>query len=158
MVNSQRARPLCFARRLQTSAAAQEDVVLLDIAGARATITLNNSRMGNALSADVQHSLISRLREVNEEHKSVRAVVLTGRGKLFCTGMNLSAKGETLTGNHEKQYSRREHLDTRCLATTYLLEVYSLFEAIETSSKPTIALINGPCYGAGNGLAMACEQ
>lgn len=64
--------------------------------------------MGNALSVDLQHSLMSRLKQVNEEHRDVRAVVLTGRGKLFCTGMNLSSSGESLMGNHTEQYDRRE--------------------------------------------------
>ncbi|KZO91452.1 ClpP/crotonase [Calocera viscosa TUFC12733] len=55
--------------------------------------------------------------------------------------MNLGSKGESLAGNNQDQHDRLKRL----------------FEGISNLNKPVIAVINGPCYGGGNGLAMVCD-
>lgn len=68
-------------------------------------------------------------------------VVLTGKGKWFCTGMNLGAQGEGMKGNNAEQFRRASQM----------------YKTVEEFPKPVIAVINGTCCGEGNGLAMACD-
>lgn len=122
--------PACrLHRRSQSSASisASEGPILLDIQGPKATITLNNPKRGNAFDVDLQLAFIQHMNDLAKD-RSVRAIVITGRGKMFCTGksdfmrfceeleangygwsgMNLSSSGETLAGNNTEQWQRCE--------------------------------------------------
>jgi enoyl-CoA hydratase/carnithine racemase len=94
-----------LARRLLSSGA--DAPIQLEVKDAKATLKLNRPKIGNALDVDLQHSLIGHLRDLAQRN-DVRALVLTGEGKYFCTGMNLGSKGESLSGNNEEQHERRE--------------------------------------------------
>jgi 2-(1,2-epoxy-1,2-dihydrophenyl)acetyl-CoA isomerase len=113
--------------------------VLTDRDGAVLTITLNRPDVFNAFNA----ALHARLHEALEEAGSpdVRAVVITGAGRGFCSGQDLKEFQEA-PGSIRDRLEQTYHPNIR------------LIRALE---KPVIAAVNGPCAGAGLSLAAACD-
>ncbi len=103
------------------------------------TITLNRPDVLNAFTGAMHAALAKALKEARD--LEVRAVVLTGAGRGFCVGQDLS-EFEDGTGD----------IATR-LRTTYNPNVLAL-RALE---KPVIAAVNGPAAGAGLSFACACD-
>ena len=106
--------------------------------GAVQTITLNRPEKMNALTRGVHAALRSALGEAADPE--VRAVVITGAGRAFCAGQDLSEFGEAPDVGDS-------------LRTTYHPNVL----AIRALEKPVIAAVNGACAGAGLSLACACD-
>ena len=104
--------------------------------GRVAVLTLNDPERRNALSLDLNQELNSAL-DTLEEDSETGAVVLTGAGKAFCAGADLSQLGA----------SRREGL----------LNIYEGFLRVARSPLPTVAAVNGAAVGAGMNLALACD-
>jgi 2-(1,2-epoxy-1,2-dihydrophenyl)acetyl-CoA isomerase len=106
--------------------------------GAVQTITLNRPDKLNAFTL----SLHGELREALEDARDpvVRAVVITGAGRGFSAGQDLTAFGEA--GDVAAM-----------LRATYHVNVL----AIRSLEKPVIAAVNGVCAGAGLSLACACD-
>lgn len=104
------ARPQLLPRiagRLYSTVPSKE-LILVSVDGPKATIILNNAKIGNALDVDLQKSLIQHFKDLSAR-RDVRAIVLTAVGSKFCTGMNLGSKGESLSGNNAEQHDRREY-------------------------------------------------
>ncbi|KAJ3355499.1 hypothetical protein GGF32_002003 [Allomyces javanicus] len=99
-------------------------------------LTLNRPRAGNSIDASLATSLISTVRDA-ENDRVVRVLVLTGRGKYFCTGMNLGSAGQLSASDDDD--------DT------------DLFDILRRSRVPTVAALNGPALGGGVGLFLACD-
>jgi 2-(1,2-epoxy-1,2-dihydrophenyl)acetyl-CoA isomerase len=104
-------------------------------------LTLNRPSRANAfnfeLISELRHSLADA-----EKDPRVRCVVITGAGKVFSAGQDIS---EMKQGD---KISYREHLDK-----TY----NPLILQIRKMGKPVIAAVNGPCAGAALGVALACD-
>jgi 2-(1,2-epoxy-1,2-dihydrophenyl)acetyl-CoA isomerase len=118
--------------------------VRYDAAGGVATITLDRPSTLNALVPELMGELLAALRRV-EADESVRVVVLTGEGRGFCSGADLTA-----VGTPAEPITTDETLDVQNVynqATQLLGEL----------SVPTIARINGVAAGGGVGLALACD-
>ena len=113
--------------------------VLTEREGAVLTITLNRPDVFNAFNA----ALHTRLHEALEEASSpdVRAVVITGAGRGFCSGQDLKEFQEA-PGSIRDRLEQTYHPNIR------------LIRALE---KPVIAAVNGPCAGAGLSLAAVCD-
>ena len=113
--------------------------VLTERDGAVLTITLNRPDVFNAFNA----ALHARLRDALEEAGSpeVRAVVITGAGRGFCSGQDLKEFQEA-PGSIRDRLEQTYHPNIR------------LIRALE---KPVMASVNGPCAGAGLSLAAACD-
>lgn len=110
-----------------------------------ATITLNRPDRSNAFDDEMTRELLDALKQV-ERDTNVRCVVLTGAGKNFCAGQDLSAFLERQKAPHGA--SVREHL----------LNGYNkIVTRIRAIEKPFIAAINGAAAGAGLGVACACD-
>lgn len=102
------------------------------------TIRLERPDARNALNTALLGELLDVIGEAVSAPE-VRAVVLTGAGTTFSSGADL-----------------REVLDAG--ATTRRMELFGqLFEAVVTSSTPTIAAVSGHCVGGGAELAAACD-
>ena len=106
--------------------------------GAVQTITLNRPEKLNAFTVGVHEALQAALEEARDP--DVRAVVLTGAGRGFSAGQDLSAFGES--GDIAAM-----------LRATYHVNVL----AIRSLEKPVLAAVNGVCAGAGLSLACACD-
>lgn len=115
--------------------------VLLTIENNVATLTLNRPHKGNALTATMNTQLLAFLDQIKQDPQ-VRVVVLTGAGKYFCTGMDLSMAA---TSSDEKDQEA---------AFANGIKVY---EALYRYPKPVIARINGPCLGGGVGLIFTTD-
>jgi 2-(1,2-epoxy-1,2-dihydrophenyl)acetyl-CoA isomerase len=107
--------------------------------GAVLTITLNRPDVLNAFNADMHRALAAALKEARVPE--VRAVVVTGAGRGFCVGQDLTEFREA-PGD----------IGTR-LRGNYHPNVL----AIRALEKPVIAAVNGPAAGAGLSFACACD-
>ena len=107
-------------------------------AGAVQTITLNRPDKMNAFTRALHGALREALKEARDPE--VRAVVITGAGRGFCAGQDLTEFGESGDVG-------------AALRETYHPNVL----AIRALEKPVIAAVNGACAGAGLSLACACD-
>jgi 2-(1,2-epoxy-1,2-dihydrophenyl)acetyl-CoA isomerase len=106
--------------------------------GAVQTITLNRPDVMNAFNRALHAGLREALKEARDPE--VRAVVITGAGRGFCAGQDLTEFGEAPDVGDS-------------LRATYHPNVL----AIRALEKPVIAAVNGACAGAGLSLACACD-
>src|ERR1700761_6564275 len=102
-------------------------------------ITLNRPEVRNALDVPLRTELIAALDAATADEQ-VRAVVLTGAGGAFCAGGDISIMSG-LT---------RDEARTRAELTQ------SVPRALWAGTKPTLAAVEGPAFGAGLSLALAC--
>ena len=107
--------------------------------GAVLTITLNRPDVLNALNMDMHRALAAGLKDARDA--SVRAVVLTGAGRGFCVGQDLTEFREA-PGDIGGRLREKYHPNIR---------------AIRALEKPVIAAVNGVAAGAGMSLACACD-
>lgn len=109
------------------------------------TIVLQRPEKRNALSRAMLQELSQAFHDLHLERR-VRAVVLTGAGSAFCSGLDL---GEI--HNASKQDNAWEQWHHDAVQYQELLEQMLLFP------KPIIAAVNGPAAGAGAGLVLASD-
>jgi 2-(1,2-epoxy-1,2-dihydrophenyl)acetyl-CoA isomerase len=107
--------------------------------GAVLTITLNRPDVLNAFNAAMHKALAAALKEARED--AVRAVVVTGAGRGFCVGQDLTEFREAPGDIGER------------LRASYHPNVL----AIRALEKPVIAAVNGAAAGAGLSFACACD-
>ena len=107
--------------------------------GAVLTITLNRPDVLNAFNTDMHRALAAGLKDAREA--SVRAVVLTGAGRGFCVGQDLTEFREA-PGDIGVRLRENYHPNIR---------------AIRALEKPVIAAVNGVAAGTGMSLACACD-
>jgi 2-(1,2-epoxy-1,2-dihydrophenyl)acetyl-CoA isomerase len=107
--------------------------------GAVLTITLNRPDVLNAINRGMHEGLRDALRQARADE--VRAVVVTGAGRGFCVGQDLTEFREAPSGIADR------------LRRYYHPNV----EAIRALEKPVIAAVNGAAAGAGLSLACACD-
>jgi enoyl-CoA hydratase/carnithine racemase len=113
--------------------------------GPVATLTLNRPERMNAISGPMLAALSERLLEANAD-RDVRVIVITGAGRGFCAGLDLSdaSSGSGIGGGGAPMPAT---LDLRTAPPTVL---HSL-------DKPVIAALNGGAAGYGMDLALGCD-
>jgi 2-(1,2-epoxy-1,2-dihydrophenyl)acetyl-CoA isomerase len=112
--------------------------------GGVATIALDRPQAYNALTSALLESLLQTLRAL-ERDPEVRAIVLTGAGKGFCSGQALDDP-EALPAGAAPD-----------LGVSVRARYNPLIATILGSAKPYVAAVNGVAAGAGMGLACACD-
>jgi 2-(1,2-epoxy-1,2-dihydrophenyl)acetyl-CoA isomerase len=110
--------------------------VLVEIAGGIATLTLNRPEKLNAFDAAGCDDLIEALRMVAGSD-AVRVIVLTGAGRAFCAGADLSVLGND--------------------GPALVAAGKEIALIIRSAPKPVLAAVNGPAAGGGANLALACD-
>ncbi len=111
--------------------------------GSVATVTLDRPEVRNAFDA----ATVAALREAFGElaaDDSVRAVVLTGAGDVFCAGGDLAWMQASLNWSYEENLA-----DAEALAAMY--------ESAWTLPKPLVGRVNGHAIGGGAGLVACCD-
>ncbi|GMG83521.1 2-(1,2-epoxy-1,2-dihydrophenyl)acetyl-CoA isomerase PaaG [Paralimibaculum aggregatum] len=107
-------------------------------------LTLNRPETLNAFTAEMGRSLIAAL-EVARDDDAVRAVLLTGAGRGFCAGQDLTERDPA---------SRTGPPDLGETLERFYNPVVRLIRSIE---KPVICAVNGVAAGAGANIALACD-
>jgi enoyl-CoA hydratase len=109
-----------------------------------ALITLNAPERRNAISPAMAKDLIERLDQVDDD-PNIGALVLTGSGKGFCSGADLS----TLSAAGDDPLANANY--------DGLTAIYGSFRRFGSMSIPTIAAVQGSAVGAGLNLALAAD-
>lgn len=117
-----------------------------DVQESVATITLNRPDNANALNIDMSKELMQAAIECSED-SSIRAVLLTGTGRMFCAGGDLKS-----FASHGRGAQLAMHLKE---VTTYLHSAVSRFLRMD---PPLIGVVNGVAAGAGMSIACACDM
>ncbi|MDR3490153.1 MAG: enoyl-CoA hydratase/isomerase family protein [Bradyrhizobium sp.] len=114
------------------------EAILFDVEGAVGVITLNRPQKLNAVTPEMADAIVGAVQECNDSEK-IRCVIVTGAGeKSFCAGSDI---GE-LDG-YETPWQFRNRPD--------------YCDAIRRLLKPSIAAVNGYCFGGGLETAMSCD-
>ena len=129
-------------------------VVKLEKDGNIAIITLNRPERLNALNPQITEELHSALDEVGSDN-SLRAVIITGEGRGFCsgadvTGMRAGAEGDTEAMEATRATTLQNTLNGRTIV--------QLAVKIRSIPQPVIAAVNGVAAGAGLGIAVNCDM
>jgi 2-(1,2-epoxy-1,2-dihydrophenyl)acetyl-CoA isomerase len=103
------------------------------------TVTLDRPDAMNALTREVHDGLAAALVEAADP--AIRCVVLTGAGRAFCAGQDLTELS-AIAGGVAEALERTYHPNVR---------------AIRALEKPVVAALNGAAAGAGLSLALACD-
>ncbi len=114
------------------------ETIITDISDGIMTLTLNRPEMLNAFNHTMMAEMIAALDEA-DENDDVRAVIVTGAGRGFCAGADLSSGGSTFDADARSDRSSGLQRDGGGILT---LRIFDL-------KKPIIAAVNGPAVGIG---------
>jgi 2-(1,2-epoxy-1,2-dihydrophenyl)acetyl-CoA isomerase len=118
--------------------------VLVDVVDGLATVTLNRPGKLNALDYET-YAILSSLADELPQRDDVRAVVLTGAGRAFCAGADLTEFAADI--DFDDAHMVRDRL-------RFVGEVVRKWVELD---RPTIAAVNGIAIGGGCNLALACD-
>src|SRR6202167_4580238 len=116
------------------------DLVLFSVDNHVALTSVNDPERRNAVTGEMSKQLRAAVEQA-EADPDVHAVVVTGAGKAFCAGADLSALGAAGGGAPADGLQR----------------IYDGFMAVGNCTLPTIAAVNGAAVGAGLNLALAAD-
>src|SRR5881628_3912555 len=112
------------------------DRVMVEIAAGIGTVTLNRPEKLNAFDAEQCQELHEALRMLAGSN-AVHVIVLTGAGRAFCAGADLSVLAED--------------------GTSLVAAGKDVALTIRAAPQPVLAAVNGPAAGGGANLALACD-
>ena len=130
---------------------------LYNVADRVATITLNRPDKLNAWTATMEREVRAAMYEA-ESDANVRVIILTGAGRGFCAGADMSLLGsiaqQGLNARTQENFLHNTGNGRRQNVRPDFQKKYSYFPAIE---KPVIAAVNGPAVGLGFILTLYCD-
>ncbi|AFH49182.1 Enoyl-CoA hydratase [Ignavibacterium album JCM 16511] len=118
-------------------------MIKYEIKNNTAVITLNRPDKRNALNSELVTLIKEKFSEA-ESDNSVKSIILTGEGKVFCAGADLEYLSKI------KNNSAVENEKDSQSLTEMFLKIYNC-------KKPTIAAVNGAAIAGGCGLASVCD-
>lgn len=132
---------------MTSTALTDQPLIELHVRSGVATIHFNRPEKRNAMSDDMRSQFIAALETVAAD-KAVKAVVITGNGKGFCAGGDISGMERRMQAPAGEIGFNGWHRQQRVHHTQSLLH---------TMPKPTIAAVNGAASGLGADTALACD-
>lgn len=129
-----------------------------DIEDGILTVTLDRPDQLNSFTVQMADELERTFREVNDDD-AVRAVIVTGAGRAFCAGMDLTAPGNVfgLDESMTPSLADMEQLDDPALIAGVRDTGGRVTLAIHDCRKPVIAAINGAAVGIGATMTLAMD-
>jgi enoyl-CoA hydratase/carnithine racemase len=123
--------------------------IAYEVADSIATITLDRPEQLNAFTGTMMNEMIDAFDRTDADD-DVRAVIVTGRGRGFCAGADLSGGGETFSrgGGGETKGPDNVPRDGGGMVSLRIWQ----------SKKPVIAAINGPAVGVGITMTLAMDM
>jgi enoyl-CoA hydratase/carnithine racemase len=121
--------------------------VLVERDGAVGTIILNRPERVNAWNTALEEGMINALREL-EADEDIRAVILTGAGQAFSSGIDLKDPNTHHVTDVEEALNRR--LKSRTAGS-------NIFDMLSGFKKPIVAAVNGHAIGFGCLIALCCD-
>lgn len=118
------------------------ETIIFEAKDGAATLTLNRPGAFNALNDAMAEEILDGLRQAGKD-ASIRALLVTGAGKAFCSGQDLKAISD-MAG-------------TRSISEHLALTWHAIVRRLRELEKPSVAAINGVAAGAGCSLALACD-
>ncbi len=119
--------------------------ILYEVRDGVAWITLNRPERLNAFK-DLMPLEIAAAVEQAGTDATARVIAITGAGRGFCAGADLSSTGAAQGADAVSDAGK-----------TLEIAYNPMIQTMRSSEKPIVALVNGPCAGAGMSLAMACD-
>jgi len=123
-------------------------LIAVEIEDGVATLTLNRPDKLNCLNAAILHEMSAALIDLNK-NEGVKALILTGAGRSFCSGADLSEQPYG-TDKNQPGISRAEHIEP-------FVSFGWVIRQIEQFTKPVIAAVNGIAAGGGLAYALAAD-
>jgi enoyl-CoA hydratase/carnithine racemase len=120
--------------------------ILFDVADGICTITLHRPEKLNAFTVTMMQELILAFDRTDADD-AVRAVIVTGAGRAFCAGADISGGGQTFDYEIQGEREVREFRDGGGLVSLRIFE----------SAKPVIAAFNGPAVGVGATMTLPMD-
>lgn len=125
-----------------------------------AQLTLNRPHRGNALTPAMTHLIHTALDTIDRD-PYVRMLVVTGRGRYFCTGMDLHEVGASAAasvaaaeGPVIREEGRQDEVDDADNEVPSLAMFQAMFERLHRLAVPTLCLLNGPGIMGGGGVGI----
>lgn len=115
----------------------------IEVVDGIATVALARPERLNALSWEVADRIADAVRQLGDK-PDTKVIVLTGEGRAFCAGADLSAVGSVDDLVADIDRGMYHNLDPMC-------------EAFFNAPVPTVVAVNGPCAGGGVGLALLAD-
>jgi len=117
--------------------------VALKKEGSVLTVSLNRPLSHNAMTPEMVLGLTAVFQDVNDRD-DIRVVVLTGNGRSFCAGADLSFMHAAADYSFDDNVSDGE-------------AIFDLMQAVDSCLKPVVGRVNGAAIGGGVGLASCCD-
>jgi 2-(1,2-epoxy-1,2-dihydrophenyl)acetyl-CoA isomerase len=118
--------------------------IIIERDGAFGWIRINRPERLNAFAENMRLELLGALRQLEADH-DVRCVIVTGVGRAFSTGGDISVMSELIEAGDRDRFEKLVRAGA------------DVVQQIDTMSKPVIAAVNGAAAGAGACLALACD-
>src|SRR5260221_1529411 len=128
------------------------ETILYDVEDGIATITLNRPEKLNAFTTQMMVDMIAAF-DATDADDAVRVVIVTGAGRAFCAGADLSAGGATFDATNRNEPARVSNRVNGVQRDGGGLLTLRIFDSL----KPVIAAVNGAAVGVGVTMQLAMD-
>ena len=127
----------------------------LEKSGHVAVLTMDRPDKLNALNRQLTHEIHEALDEVAADFPDIRVLILTGEGRGFCSGADVSDQAERVSPPTNRARDRDSDLQES--EASFNESILAVGPHIQRVPQPVVAAINGVAAGAGLAMALACD-